>query len=392
MAAAAGELAARERLSEMTLRLDRQRSPRDLLPRIARVFELSAAKIRSIEDTWRPEDGAPVFTVEGPLSGARLDRVDAGLPVRLGAAAVRRRPATQRSSSSGASRTVERMAPHLTHMRRARSRLQQRQHLRQPLAARARAPDRRERLGAALLRAGAEGQRRRAGAPLDDAAGGGFIHSFNGAHSLFVDTIRSLRALALGRPARAAADGGAGRAASACSSGSCSTRGRPRRTTSTSAADAIASTSADASRTRACSTSPTAPIAGRARSRATRRSRTWTRGLAWAMLGFAEQIEFLETVAGRGARSLRRPGGRWTRCSSAPRARPAITTSTSPLPTACRTGTRARRASRALDGWRDRPADPFNDARAGGQLRRGHRQRRDCCAWARADARAVRGR
>jgi hypothetical protein len=27
--------------------------------------------------------------------------------------------------------------------------------------------------------------------------GGGFIHSFNGAHSLFVDTIRSLRALAL---------------------------------------------------------------------------------------------------------------------------------------------------------------------------------------------------
>src|SRR5262247_4665679 len=27
---------------------------------------------------------------------------------------------------------------------------------------------------------------------------GGFIHSFNGAHSLFVDTIRSLRALALG--------------------------------------------------------------------------------------------------------------------------------------------------------------------------------------------------
>ena len=30
---------------------------------------------------------------------------------------------------------------------------------------------------------------------------------------------------------------------------------------------------------------------------------TWTRGLAWAMLGFAEQIEFLETVLGRGARS-----------------------------------------------------------------------------------------
>ena len=40
---------------------------------------------------------------------------------------------------------------------------------------------------------------------------------------------------------------------------------------------------------------------------------TWTRGLAWAMLGFAEQIEFLETVAGRGARALRRPRRRSTR-------------------------------------------------------------------------------
>src|SRR5262249_61602231 len=29
-------------------------------------------------------------------------------------------------------------------------------------------------------------------------AAGGFIHSFNGPHSLFVDTIRTLRALALG--------------------------------------------------------------------------------------------------------------------------------------------------------------------------------------------------
>ena len=49
-----------------------------------------------------------------------------------------------------------------------------------------------------FLRAGAEGQRRGPGPPLDDAPdGGGFIYSFNGAHSLFVDTIRSLRALAL---------------------------------------------------------------------------------------------------------------------------------------------------------------------------------------------------
>ena len=47
------------------MRTDRRLSPRDLLPKVARLFELSAGKIRSIEDAWRPEDGAPVFTVQG---------------------------------------------------------------------------------------------------------------------------------------------------------------------------------------------------------------------------------------------------------------------------------------------------------------------------------------
>ena len=44
----------------------------------------------------------------------------------------------------------------------------------------------------------AQGQRRRSGATMDARCPhGGYIYSFNGAHSLFVDTIRSLRALAL---------------------------------------------------------------------------------------------------------------------------------------------------------------------------------------------------
>src|SRR3954469_11149556 len=68
MAAAAGELAPRRRIPEV-IRIDRTRSPRELAPRLARLFELSARKIRSIEDSWRPEDGAPVFTVEGRYRG-----------------------------------------------------------------------------------------------------------------------------------------------------------------------------------------------------------------------------------------------------------------------------------------------------------------------------------
>ena len=39
------------------------------------------------------------------------------------------------------------------------------------------------------------------------ADGGGYIYSFNGPHSLFVDTIRSLRALAVSHQPRPCADG-----------------------------------------------------------------------------------------------------------------------------------------------------------------------------------------
>src|SRR5918998_5695380 len=45
--------------------VDRARAPRDLVTKIERMFALSAAKIDALEQSWRPEDGAPVFTVQG---------------------------------------------------------------------------------------------------------------------------------------------------------------------------------------------------------------------------------------------------------------------------------------------------------------------------------------
>ena len=36
-----------------------------LAPKVRRLFELSAAKIRSIEKSWAPAQGAPVFTFGG---------------------------------------------------------------------------------------------------------------------------------------------------------------------------------------------------------------------------------------------------------------------------------------------------------------------------------------
>ena len=151
------------------IRIDRQRSPRDLLPKIERLFALSAWKIRAIEGTWKPADGAPVFTVEGRYKARGWTEWTQGF--QFGSALLQF-DATGDTGflELGRERTLERMAPHLTHMgvhdhgfnnvstygnlwRLARE-------------GRLRAV----RLGAAFLRAGAEGQRRRAGAAVDAPA------------------------------------------------------------------------------------------------------------------------------------------------------------------------------------------------------------------------------
>jgi unsaturated chondroitin disaccharide hydrolase len=128
--------------------------------------------------------------------------------------------------------------------------------------------------------------------PLPD---GGFIHSFNGAHSLFVDTIRSLRALAVShrlghrlsdeqdaqvdllerlvQHARATAKYsvyfGTGR-------DTYDVRGR--------VAHESLFNAANGSYRGPNSQQGYSPFS------------TWTRGLAWAMLGFAEQVEFIDTL------------------------------------------------------------------------------------------------
>ena len=40
-------------------------SPVGLQPKLRRLFELSASKIRAIENSWDPARGAPVFTAAG---------------------------------------------------------------------------------------------------------------------------------------------------------------------------------------------------------------------------------------------------------------------------------------------------------------------------------------
>ncbi|HET9468900.1 MAG TPA: hypothetical protein VFO48_10835 [Vicinamibacterales bacterium] len=276
------------------IRIDRQRTAGDLLPGINRLFELSAEKIRAIENTWRPEDGSPVFTVDGVYESRGWTEWTQGFQV--GAPLLQFDATADREFLElGRSLTLERMAPHLTHVgvhdhgfnnvstygnlwRLARE-------------GRFEAEAWELRFYALALKVTGAVQAQR-WTPIPD---GGFIYSFNGAHSLFVDTIRTLRALALSyvlghrlfeeqdrqvnllerllQHARATAAYsvyfGKGR-------DTYDVRGRT-------AHESLFNT-ANGTYRGPSSQQGYSPFS------------TWTRGLAWAMLGFAEQLEFLDTI------------------------------------------------------------------------------------------------
>ena len=270
-------------------------TPAALLPAIDALFTASAAKIDATEAAWRPEDGSPVFTVEGRWRARGWTEWTQGF--QFGSALLQFDATGDRHFLElGRSRTVERMAPHLTHVGvhdhgfnnvstyGALWRLAG--------EGRYEASDWERRFYALALQVSGAVQARR----WTRIPSGGYIYSFNGAHSLFVDTVRSLRALAIAHQlghrlaeeqdaqislldrlvqhARATAEFsvyyGRGR----------DTYDRRGRTAHESLFNVANGTYRGPSSQQGYS-----PFS------------TWTRGLAWAMLGFAEQLEFIATVA-----------------------------------------------------------------------------------------------
>src|SRR5688572_5553738 len=277
------------------MHIDRHRTPKDLLPAIDRMFELSAGKIRSLEASWPAAHGAPVFTVEGQYQSRGWTEWTQGFQF---GAAVLQFDATddQEFLELARDRTLNRMAPHLTHVgvhdhgfnnvstygglwRLARE-------------GRIDAPPWEMRFYELALKVSGAVQATR-WTTLPD---GGYIYSFNGAHSLFVDTIRSLRALGLShllghhlsdeqdvsinlidrlvQHARATAEYavyyGAGR-------DSYDVRGRTAHESLFNVANGT--------------------YRGPNSQQGYSPFSTWTRGLAWAMTGFAEQLEFIAALS-----------------------------------------------------------------------------------------------
>ena len=140
----------------------------------------------------------------------------------------------------------------------------------------------------------------------DTAEGDGFIHSFNGPHSLFADTIRSLRSLALahqlGHRLLGEHDEPIGLLDRLVGHARTTARYNVYHGTGRDAYDV---------RGRVAHESLFNTNDGRYRCASTQQGyspfTTWTRGLAWIMLGYAELLEFIATVDDRDLEPL---GGR----------------------------------------------------------------------------------
>jgi len=268
-----------------------------LSPKLHRVFELSAAKIRSIEASWSEDKGSPVFTVHGKYTSRGWTEWTQGFQF---GSAILQFDATGDAEllEIGRMRTVAVMAPHVSHIGVHDHgfnnvstygnllRLMNEGRIRENLWER--------RFYELALKISGAVQAARWSRTAD---GGGYMYSFNGPHSLFVDTIRTLRAPALAhllghvlmgendkkisliervaQHARATAKYavwyGEGR-------DTYDVRGRT-------AHESIFNVN-DGNYRCPNSQQGYSPFS------------TWTRGLAWAMLGFSEQLELFDTLEG----------------------------------------------------------------------------------------------
>ncbi|MEI6493130.1 MAG: glycosyl hydrolase [Verrucomicrobiota bacterium] len=177
--------------------LNRSLTPSDLASDIRKLWEASAKKILSIDAAEVPGSATPVFTINGRYTARGWTEWTQGF---VYGSAILQFDATgdDRFLAIGRERTRERMAHHITHIGvhdHGFNNVSTYGNLLR-LMVEGRIPfDAREKdfYELALKCTGAV----QAARWSTTASGGGYIYSFNGPHSLFADTIRSLRALAV---------------------------------------------------------------------------------------------------------------------------------------------------------------------------------------------------
>jgi len=327
---------------------------------LERFWTTAADKIRLLEKEYAEREGAPVFTANGRYTARGWTEWTQGFQYGM---AILQYDATGDEAflDLGRRKTVERMAQHLSHTGvhdHGFNNVSTYGNLRR-LMLEGRIPHNEWELHfyeLALKASGAVQATR-----WTKHATGGFIHSFNGPHSLFVDTIRSCRALMmshlLGHVLMGEAD--------------------ERINLLERALQHIKST-ADYSvfygegrdiydlRGRTAHESIFNIVSGAFRCPGTQQGysgfSTWTRGLSWAVCGFAEELEFLDTL---GNEELEPFGGRapWQDLmEKAARATADFFLLHTPADGIPYWDTGAPRLGELGPDFLEKPADPFNSA------------------------------
>ena len=269
-------------------------TPKSLRRKLSRLFDLTGPKILTIDKGWNPVQGTPVFTVRGKYTSRGWTEWTQGF--QFGSALLQyEATGEKRFLELGRQRTVQHMATHVSHvgvhdhgfnnistygnlwrlMREGRLPVNQAE---------------KDFYELALKVSGAVQASRWTSLP----DGLGFIYSFNGPHSLFVDTVRSLRVLAVAHQLGHVLMGERDRKISLLDRliqhAAATARYNIWYGTSRDAYD-LRGRTAHESIFNLNDSSYRCPSSQQGYSPFS----TWTRGLAWAILGFAEQLEFLQS-------------------------------------------------------------------------------------------------
>jgi unsaturated chondroitin disaccharide hydrolase len=342
------------------MKLDATLVPADLASALARFWKLSGAKLDLLRRDYDPRKGSPVYTVEGKYTTRGWTEWTEGF--QYGSEFLQFDATGEtRHAAAGQVATIQRMASHVSHhgvhdhgfnnlstygnwLRLQRE---------------GRLPDAHTDFCELALKVSGAVQAAR-WSPIH--GGGGFIYSFNGPHSLFVDTVRSCRILGvahrLGHKLMGENDAPHSLLERALQHLEATARysvyyGEGRDSYDTAA-----------ERGRTTHEAVFNPNDGRFRCPNSQQGfsgfTTWTRGLAWAMIGFAEELEFLQTLDDD---ELNPYGGRSKWESLLLKAAQAtcdwfiLNTATDGIPYWDGGAPQLYK----LGNWRSRPAEPFNE-------------------------------
>jgi hypothetical protein len=342
------------------MHVDHEMQAADLQEGLRQLWQVAGTKITSIDASSARQPGAPVFTIDGQYTAQGWTEWTQGF--QFGAALLQYDATGDRAFLDlGRENTRRRMAPHVTHVGvhdHGFNIVSTFGNLRRLMLEERMPHDPRELecYELALKASGAVQAARWSETCGDD----GYIYSFNGPHSLFCDTIRSLRSLALAHRL-----------------GHVLMEENDQRVSLLERLVQHARTTARYSvyygqgrdiydvRGRVAHESIFNVNDGHYRCPSTQQGyspfSTWTRGLAWVMVGYPEQLEFLATVTDR---ELEPYGGRAeieAVMLGAARASCDFYLENTPADGVPYWDTAAPGLSR-LGDYRNRPAEPENDA------------------------------